>query len=221
MKNLIATITLVSALGPMAVNAQTINWQSMPDGQRHIANLNVGWDYAATLGVGYAYRMETKLPVLFNAQLSIPAGEDFADDLKTKLGMQVRVFKFGDFLGTVAAYGIYRKNHSELSTLQNFGSEFTAVAGYYRPRWFAAFEFGFDKAITTHIKHSDQMRQYYPLVRDGWYVPTGGNFMMALQTGYSFKVMDMYVKVGRVIDQYLKPTATVPLTFQFGVNVRF
>lgn len=183
--------------------------------------MNIGWDYAATLGIGYAYRMETKIPVLLNAQFSIPAGEEIADDLKAKLGAQVRVFRRGNFQASVAAYGIYRKLHSDLVTLQNFGSEFTGVAGYYRPKWFVAAEFGFDKAITTYAKHTDLMRQNYPAVRDGWFVPTGGNFILALQTGYSFKILDVNVKVGRVMDQYLKKSATVPLTFQLGVNVRF
>lgn len=219
MKNIICIAMLVCA--SFVAGAQAINWKSFAENQKHIANLSTSWDYAATLGVGYAYRMETRLPAVLNAQFSLPAGNDLADDFKAKLGFQVRVFQAGNFQGTVSLFGIYRQFHSDLANFQNFGSEFTGTIGFYKSRWYVATEFGFDKAIVTRVKNSDQMRQNYPGVRDGWYVPTGGNFMFMLQTGYSFKVFDLYVKVGKIIDQNLRSSATVPLTGQLGINVRF
>lgn len=219
MKNFICIAMLVCAAN--VAGAQAINWKSFAENQKHMANLSTSWDYAATLGAGYAYRMETKLPAVLNAQFSLPAGNDLADDFKAKLGFQVRVFQAGNFQGTVSLFGIYRQFQSDLAKFQNFGSEFTGTIGFYKARWFVATEFGFDKAIVTRVKNSDQMRQNYPGVRDGWYVPTGGNFMFMLQTGYSFKVFDLYVKVGKIIDQNLRSSATVPLTGQLGINVRF
>lgn len=219
MKHIIC-ISLLAFAG-FTARAQAINWSSFAENQKHIANLSTSWDYAATLGLGYAYRMETKVPAVINAQFSLPAGENFLDDFKAKLGFQVRVFKAGNFQGTVSLFGIYRQFQSDLARFQNFGSEFSGTIGFYKSRWFVATEIGFDKAIVTRVKNSDQMRQNYPGVRDGWYVPTGGNFMFTLQAGYSFKIFDLYVKVGKVIDQNLKSSATVPLTGQLGINVRF
>src|SRR6185436_5040918 len=103
----------------------------------------------------YAYKFKTKLPAVINAQLSVPAGSIHTDDFKTKLGLQVRVLRSGNFLTTVSAYGIFRRYESDLARFRNFGAEFSAAAGYYKPTWFAAGEFGFDKAITTHIRNGE------------------------------------------------------------------
>lgn len=220
MKTGILAAVLVAAMAiPSA--AQTLNWSGMQENQRHIINANVSWDYAATVGLGYGYRMETRVPTILSAQFSLPAGEDLVDDFKAKVGGQVRVLQRGRFQASVAMYGLYRQTTNHLVKLQNFGGEFTGVIGYYRPRWFVAAECGFDKAIVTRIRNSEAMKRLYPDVRDGWYVPTGGNFVVALQTGYSLKSVDFILKAGKVIDQNLRSSATVPLTVQFGVNARF
>jgi len=219
MKHLIRILIILIAAVPAV--AQTVNWSNFSAQQKHLANVNVSWDYAAALGLGYAYRMETKLPVILNAQFSLPAGKDVFDDFKVKLGFQVRVLKTGNFQGTLSMFGIYRQYQSDLAKFQNFGSEFSATFGYYRQRWFAATEIGFDKAIVTRVKNTELMRQNYPGVRDGWYIPTGGNFSFCLLAGYSFNSIDLYLKAGKIIDQNLKSTETVPLTFQFGINKRF
>jgi hypothetical protein len=165
--------------------------------------------------------METRVPTVLSAQFSLPAGENLIDDFKAKVGGQVRVVQRGRFQASVAMFGLYRQTTNHLVKLQNFGGEFTGVIGYYRPRWFVAAECGFDKAIVTRIRNSEAMKHIYPDVRDGWYVPTGGNFVFALQAGYSLESVDFILKAGKVLDQNLRTSATVPLTVQFGVNARF
>jgi hypothetical protein len=216
----IITVFLVALL-TTATTAQTINWSALQRDQKHIINTHIGWDYAATFGVGYAYKFNTKIPFTLGAQVSVPAGENLTDDFKTKFGSQVRLFRYGNFQTSVTAYGIYRGYQSALVRLQNFGSEFTGIAGYYRPKWFVAAEFGFDKAITTHVKSRDLNKEYYPSFQDGWYIPTGGNFIYGIQTGYSMKSMDLYIKVGKTVDQNFRSTAMIPFYFQFGVNGKF
>ena len=103
----------------------------------------------------------------------------------------------------------------------NFGSEFTATAGFYKNKWYAAGELSFDKAIVTHIKHSDLMKQYNPDVQSGWYIPTGGNFLYGLQGGYSFKRNDVYAKIGKTVSQDFKTTSMVPFYFQLGWNIKW
>jgi len=216
----IISIFLVALL-TTATNAQTINWAAVRPDQKHIINANIGWDYAASYGIGYAYKFNTKIPFTMGGQASVPAGENLADDFKTKLGTQARVFRSGDFQTSVTIYGIFRQYQSTLVTLRNFGSEFIGIAGLYRPKWFVAAEFGFDKAITTHVRGRELNKEHYPSFQDGWYVPTGGNFVYGIQTGYSMKSMDVYVKVGKTVDQYFRSTAMVPFYFQFGVNGKF
>lgn len=216
----ILTITLLVASFTLAP-AQIINWSALQNRDRHIVNLYVGWDYAATVGMGYGYRLNTQLPIIFNAQLSIPAGNNLTDDFKTKLGGQIRVFKTNNLIASVLAYGIFRRYESDMATLQNFGSEFTGIAGYYKSTWFVAWEFGFDKAIATHVRNSEMMKQTYPMVQDGWYVPTGGNFHYGLQGGYSLRETEINLTFGKVSDQSFQSPPIVPYYLQLGVNRRF
>jgi hypothetical protein len=102
----------------------------------------------------------------------------------------------------------------------NFGSEFSATAGWYAHKWFAAGEFGFDKAITTHLKHSELMKEYNPSVQSGWYIPNGGNFIYGLQAGYTFNRNDLYAKFGKTRAEDLKSTSMIPFYFQLGLSRR-
>ena len=105
--------------------------------------------------------------------------------------------------------------------MMNYGSEFSALIGYYKPRWYIAGEFGFDKAITTHIRHSEEMKNQFPEIKDGWYIPTGGNYLYGLQLGYSFRKMDVTLKTGKTVAQGFKTSAMFPIYFQLGVNKKF
>lgn len=201
--------------------SQSVNWRSLRNEDKHILNLNAGWDYAATFGVGYGYKLNTRIPLVIGAEFSIPAGEDLADDFKTKIGGQAEVFHHNNFSATLKIQGIFRRYQSEFVALSNFGSEFTGVVGYYRPRWYAALELGFDKAIVTRIRHSDLMEEYYPGIQNGWYLPSGGNFSYGLQLGYSAKSYDVYFKAGKVVTQDFKTQPTIPMYLQLGLNRRF
>ncbi|UPT69864.1 MAG: hypothetical protein M0D53_12065 [Flavobacterium sp. JAD_PAG50586_2] len=100
----------------------------------------------------------------------------------------------------------------------NFGSEFSALAGLYKPKWYVAGELGFDKAITTHVKHSELAQEYYPDIKNGWYIPRGGNFLYGLHSGVSFKKNDLTLKFGKVIQEDFKTEPTIPFYFQLGLN---
>jgi hypothetical protein len=187
----------------------------------HLINLNIGWDYGSTIGIGYGYKLRTDLPVVLNVDFSLPFGSKVLDDFKVKLGGQVELVRQGNFSATVKAYAIFRRYQNIMARLLNFGSEFSGVCGYYRPNWYAAAEFGFDKAITTHIKNSAQMREYFLEVKDGWYIPTAGNFFYGIQGGYSFNRYDVYLKIGKTVTQDLKTAAMIPFYLQLGLNSKF
>src|SRR4030095_1352379 len=215
---------IITTILSMPVNysfAQNINWKNLQPYEKHVLNLNVGFDNATSVGIGYGYHFDTKMPLLLNAELSLPFGDKVFDDSKLKLGGQLNVLTLGNFYTTVKAYGIIRRYENDLARLFNFGSEFSATTGYYREKWYAVGEFGFDKAIVTHIKHSDLMKQYNPNVESGWYIPTGGNFFYGRQGGYSFDRNEVYAKVGRVLTQDFKTTPLVPYYFQLGWNMKW
>ena len=219
MRTIILSIILISCA--QLSLSQTVNWRSLHNGEKHIVNLNAGWDYAASFGVGYGYRLKSRIPLIIGTELSIASGENLLDDFKTKLGVQAEVFHLDNFSATIKVHGIFRQYQSELVALSNFGSEFSAVMGYYRPRWYAAVELGFDKAIVTHINHSSLMEEYYPDIQDGWFIPTGGNFSYGLQVGYTIRSYDIYIKTGKIVTQDFKTQPSIPVYLQLGLNKKF
>jgi hypothetical protein len=214
-------LALTAATG--IANAQTVNWMSLQKDQKHIVNLHIAGEHGLVFGAGYGRQFSiAQLPVIVQAEYSQPAGNQIFDDFKTKLGAQVRVFKFNNIQVSAKAQGIYRRYQNDLSRLQNFGSDMSLTTGYYRRHWYAAGDIGFDKAIVTHIKHSEDYRAQYDGAKDGWYEPsTGGNFYFGIQGGYSIRHYDIYIKGGRLETQDLKSAPAMPYYGQLGCNIRF
>lgn len=219
MKNIIYKLILLAILNSSNIcSAQQINWRSFNVNQTHIVNVNLGWDYGFGAGIGYGYKLKTKLPIVFNVEYSSPFGKKIFDDFKTKIGGQIELVNFKNISVSTKVYSIFRHYENELARFTNFGSEFSVNFGYYKSKWYIAGEFGFDKAITTHIRNTDAMKMIYPNVKDGWYIPTAGNYFYGMQSGYSFKNNDLYIKIGKVITQDFKTTPTIPYYFQLGFN---
>lgn len=201
--------------------AQKVNWNSLED-SKHIINVGIGWNYSLSYGLGYAYQVNAKIPLILNANFSIPSGENLLDDFKTKIGGQIVLLNKTNFKGSITLNGIYRRYENPLVRLQNFGSEMKGTFGYYKPKWFVATEIGFDKAIVTHFKHSETFKEtIYHDVKDGWYEPaTGGNFQYGIQTGYSFEKSDITINIGMVTTQDFKTTPLIPYYLMLGYNYR-
>jgi hypothetical protein len=54
----------------------------------------------------------------------------------------------------------------------------------YRYGWFAAGEFGKDKAIITHLTNSEWYRtHFYSAAKDGWYLDAGGTYHYGVAGG--------------------------------------
>ena len=222
MKKIISILIVLSVLMiPYTNQAQQINWRTFKDNKTHILNINMGWEYGMTGGIGYGQKLKTTLPVVLNMEYSSPFGKQLFDDFKTKLGGQAEVLKINNFSASVKAYGIFRRYENDLVRLLNFGSEFSTNVGYYKTKWYVAGEFGFDKAIVTHIKNTEVMKNNYPGIQDGWYIPTGGNFFYGIISGYSFKSNDVYIKVGKSSTQDFTTAPTIPFYLQVGFNRRF
>jgi len=201
--------------------AQNINWRNLQPAQKHIITLNANFDNAFALGIGYGYHLKSRLPLVLNLEYSMPMGNTPFDDLKTKIGGQMEVYANKNFSTTIKAYGIIRRFQNDMTRLVNFGSEFSAVSGYYKQKWYVAGEIGFDKAIVTHVKHSTLMKEYNPSVVTGWYLPTGGNFFYGVQSGLTLGKSDLNLRIGKTLTQDFKTKPLVPFYFQLGWNKRF
>lgn len=217
--NIIIAIIFLGIAVP--ATTQNINWQAFKPEQKNLVQLQTGFDYGLTLGLGYGRKFNLLLPVLANIEYSFPAGENLFDDFKVRMGGQVEVIRRGGFSATVKAYCPFRRYENSKARLINFGGEFSGVAGFYRKGWFVAGEFGFDKAIATHIRHSQSALEDYPDAQSGWYVPTGGNYFYGLQAGVSFRGNDISLKAGKQMTQGWETAPYVPMYATLGFNRRF
>jgi hypothetical protein len=219
MKNILRPAILLLAT---AAGAQSIHWGPRPADTKQMIYLQTGMEYGLTFGAGYAYRLSTQWPVVLNADFTAPSGEKLVDDFKVRLGGQIDLFQIGDVHLSGRVYGIFRRLNNEFVTMANFGSEATAVVGYYRPVWFVAGEFGFDKAIVTNFQHTDDYREVYPGVEDGWFEPaTGGVYHYGLQTGVAFGRNGITLKAGRFINQRWDNAPALPYYATLGYTRGF
>ena len=216
---LITAFTLVLS----TLHAQNVNWANIDFENKHIIHANVGVDYGVVFGIGYGYEINTHLfPVIANMEFSFASGEDIFDDIKTKVGAQVRIVEFSNFQFSANLHGVIRRYENDYARLVNFGSDLSGTLGYYRSRWFLAGEMGFDKAIITHYRHSVTYTENFPGAKDGWYGPaTGGNFYYGAQAGFSFGKNDINVRAGKLLTQDFKTTPTLPFYGELGYNVSF
>ena len=218
----ISTIIIVVLLFINKSRSQNVNWASLTNENKHVVNLNLNWDYASTAGIYYGYKFKMKLPMILGIDYSIPAGAKVFDDFKTRIGIQMYLIEYKKFRLSTKIQGVFRRYDQPIVRLLNFGSDFSGVVGYYKSKWFVAAEFGFDKAIVTHFKHSTRYKDSFTKVNDGWYEPaSGGNFYYGIQTGISFKSHDIYLKIGKVISQNFTITPLIPYYAQLGFNFRF
>ena len=104
-------------------SAQQINWRNLDNNKPHIVNVNMGWDYSTTAGIGYGQKLKTTLPVVLNIEYSFPFGNNIFDDFKTKFGGQAEVLHMESFSVSVKVYGVFRRYENDLVRLVDFGSE--------------------------------------------------------------------------------------------------
>jgi hypothetical protein len=149
-------------------------------------------------------------------------GNVLLDDFKVRMGAQVEVVQAGGFSATVKILSNFRRYETELVRIISFGADIAGVAGYYTPSWYAAGEFGFDKSIVSHLKHSDLMKSSVPTIRDGWYIPMGGHFYYGIQGGKSIgESFDLSLRLGATSAQGSDEDAAVPYYLQLGLGMRF
>lgn len=208
-----------------SLKAQELNWKNTSAEQKHLLHASAGAAFGSTAGFGYHQLVfiKKKLPAWLGGALSIPFGDQLADDFKVRLGTQVRLASIHSVQLAVRLEGIARRYQNQSVSLFNFGSDLAATLGYYRTSWFLAIEAGFDKAIVTHFKHSEwYKRNIYSSVQDGWYEPaTGGNFYFGLQGGLSFKNTSISFKAGKLLQQDFRTTPLLPFYATLGVQRRF
>lgn len=157
-----------------------------------------GLDPAFVTSVGYGRLIRLfDRPILLTGDLGVAAADMDSRDFRARLGALATIAHWRSLHLTGSARFITRGTDNSIYRGLNFGADLTGSVGVYRSGWFAAGEFGFDKAVITHITHSDWYRAYfYPEARDGWYLNTGGTFRYGLIGGFNVGRVELCGRFG-------------------------
>lgn len=220
-----ATLRLVVALVVPALAARDVaaQWNAERFGSaRNQMYTTFGLDPALVASAGYG-RVVSWLGREW--QLGLEAGvvaPDFdTQDFRARLQVRTTLLHWRSLrlLGSMAF--ITRGTENSIHRAFNFGADFTGTAGVYRRSWFLAGEFGFDKAIITHITHSDWYRtNFYAAARDGWYLTAGGTFHYGFTGGVSVGPAEVAVRAGWLRTEDFNDLVP-PLYGGLGLGFRF
>jgi hypothetical protein len=192
------------------------------DTQRNRVYTTAGVDPALVTSLGYG-RVVSVLDHDFQVTVDggiVMAGVD-ASDFRARLGTQTTILG-GEWLRvTGSATFITRGTDNVIYRGLNFGADITGTFGVYRPGWFAAGEFGKDKAIITHVTHSDWYREHhYADAKDGWYLDAGGTYHFGAAAGLAIGRTELVGRFGFHRTEDFKDLSP-PVYFSLGVGVGF
>ncbi|HSB54531.1 MAG TPA: hypothetical protein VLD58_09255, partial [Gemmatimonadales bacterium] len=186
-------------LSVLVVNSAAAQWNvARFDTGRNRMYTTFGLDpaFVSTVGYGRVVRPFGH-SVQLTGDIGLAAAHLDTRDFRARLGMQTSILHWRSLRMTGSATFITRGTENSIYRALNFGSDLTGTLGVYRHGWFAAGEFGFDKAIITHLTHSDWSRKYYyPDAKDGWYLNAGGVFHYGATAGVSLGRVEVSGRFG-------------------------
>lgn len=144
-----------------------------------------------------------------------------ARDFRARIEIQSSIVRWRSLQLAGSASFMTRGTDNAIYRGLNFGADLTATGGVYRPRWFAAAQFGKDKAVITHVTHSDWYRDnFYPDAKDGWYLDAGGTYHYGVAGGVAIGRAEL---VGRFGFQQTEDfnDLTLPMYLTLGVGFGF
>jgi hypothetical protein len=142
-------------------------------------------------------------------------------DFRARVGLQSSLLRWRSLNLTGSATFITRGTDNVIYTGLNFGADIAGTAGIYRPRWFAVGEYGFDKAVITHVHHSAYYRStFYPDAKDGWYLDAGGTYHYGGAVGVTIAKTELVARAGWMKTENYK-SLMPPMYVSVGVGVGF
>nr|WP_319509355.1 hypothetical protein [uncultured Draconibacterium sp.] len=221
LNKIIISLVFLLTLKAGIVNAQDINWNDVENGKKHFVTLSLGEDNSSYYGLTYGYNIgNTKLPLILDAEFSVPFGEDVFDDWNSRIGLQTKLWSHSDLWWSAKASVVTWKFESEVANLLNFGSSLSTLFGYQKSKWGIAAEFTYDRSEITKIKNGIT-KDYYPEITDGWYNTSGGNFKIGLQANASIKSTNLFLRFGKTYGQDFEHNPTVPFYAKVGISKSF
>lgn len=216
----IAMGVLLSALVAQDAAAQWNNARF--GGGRNRIYMTIGLDPAVVTSVGYA----RVVPVMGHdfqiaTDIGMVAARPDLQDFRARVEVQSTVLRYQSLQLSGSAAFITRGTDNLIYKALDFGADATATLGVYKPGWFAGAQFGKDKAIITHLTHTDYYREhFYADAKDGWYLDAGGTFHYGLVGGVSVGRTELTARGGfRKTEDWNQ--ITPPFYGSLGVGIGF
>ena len=181
-----------------------------------------GLDPALVTSLGYG----RVVPVnghtfLVTSDLGVVSAKMDARDFRARVGVQTSLARWRSVHLTGSASAIARGTQNSIYRGFNWGADLTGGVGVYRPRWFAAGEFGKDKAIITHVTHTAWYREHvYKDARDGWYLDAGGTYHYGLASGVSLGQTEVSGRFGWLTTEDFNDMMP-PMYATLGVSLKY
>lgn len=223
MNRIESSITLGLLLTALVAGEAAAQWNITQFGDRPNRIYTVaGLDPAVIGTIGYARTFDLiEMPFQFTTEVGIQAIGTNARDFRSRIGVQGALLHWRSLYVSGSATFIARGTENSVYRGFNFGSDFTATIGTYRRRWFAAGDFGFDKAIITHVTHSDWYREnFFPDAKDAWYLDTGGTYHYGAQGGLTLGRTEVVGRFGWQRTERFR-TLTPPVYVGIGLGFRY
>ncbi len=206
---------------PAGVAHAQWNLSRLTPGESRV-QLTMGIDPAVIPSIGYSRVVSLfGAPSQVSVEGGVVAGEAELRDYRAKIMGQVQLVQYGSLRLAASVAAITRGTSNDVFRAINFGADVGAVGGLYRRRWFVAAEMGFDKAIVTHLTHTQQYRDlWYAEAKDGWFVENGGTWRFGATGGVTMGRTDLMLRAGVPRTQGGE-TLPVPGYLSVGMGVRF
>jgi len=202
-------------------SAQNINWNTDNKDQVKFVSANLGYDYGLITQLGYHHLIHFHKPILVNVEYSMPMGNNLIDDFKFRFSGQTEVFNYQHFASFIKISGIFKRHETDLVRIAGIGTEIFGIVGYYKPKWHIATEFGIDKSILSHHKHSKIFEEYHVELKDGWYNSFGGYYRYGIQGSKSIgEKFDITFSIGATNAFGNDEDALIAKYFQIGSNIK-
>ncbi len=209
-------------LSTICAKAQNINWNSISSENKNLSTLDFGYDFGLTSQIGFYKLIPKTKPFYLGIDVSAPMGNVILDDFKLRINGLFKVYQINNYILSAKVSTNFKRHETEMVRMASFGSELSLKIGYYRPKWHVSTEFGHQKSISTHLKHSSKIRANYPDIKDGWYVPTGGNFHFGISGSKSINsTLALSFKTGIIMTELKDEKATIPMYGQLGLIKQF
>lgn len=219
----LASITVGVLLSVLVAGDAAAQWNAARFGtDRNRVYASFGLDPAFVTSLGYARVVSMSGHAFqFSGELGVAATRMDLRDFRVRLGAETSLVQWRSLHLVGSAVGIARGTDNVIFRGYDFGADVRGRLGVYRPGWFAAAEFGKDKAVITHVTHSDWYRtHYFPDAKDGWYLDAGGTLYHGLATGVALGRAEVTARFGWLRTEDYRELAS-PVYLSVGVGFGF